>query len=114
MLTNANRTGFEQTANALWVSKDVEAQLKYTFDWSQWLEDGDTISAIEYTVAARRNDPAPIIIEDSGITNANTKTYVELSGGQLDKTYIVTCKVTTDTGLVDRRNFRVKVEARSA
>lgn len=114
MLTNANRTGFEQTANALWISKDIEAQLKYTFDWSQWLEDGDSLSAIEYSVAARRNDPTPLVVEDSGITDNNTKSYVELSGGQLDKTYIVTCKVTTSTGLVDRRNFRIKVETRTA
>jgi hypothetical protein len=114
MLTNANRTGFEQTANALWISKDVEAQLTYTFDWSQWLEGNDTISAVEYTVAARRNDPTPIEIESQGRADNDTKTYVELSGGQLDKTYIVTCKVTTANGLVDRRTFRIQVETRSA
>ena len=114
MLTNANRTGFEPTANALWISKDVEAQLTYTFDWSQWLEGNDTISAVEYTVAARRNDPTPIVIENQGTANNATKTFVELSGGQEDKAYIVTCKVTTTNGLVDRRNFRVQVEARTA
>ena len=113
MLTTANRTGFEQTANALWVSKDVEAQLTYTFDWSQWLDSNDTIANVVYEVAARRNDPTPIVIEDSGITN-NTKTYVEISGGQQDKAYIVTCKVTTANGLVDRRSFRIQVETRSA
>lgn len=109
-----NRSGFEQTSNALWISKDVEAQLIYTFDWSEWLEAGDAISASEYTVAARRNDPTPVILESQGIRTGNTKTYVELSGGQEDKVYIVTCKVTTDNGLIDRRNFRVKVESRSA
>lgn len=114
MLTTANRTGFEQTANALWVSKDVEAQLTYTFDWSQWLEGNDTIASVDYEVAARRNDPTPIVIEDSGITDNDTKTYVELSGGQLDKAYIVSCKVTTANGLVDRRSFRIQVEARTA
>lgn len=114
MLTTANRTGFEPTANALWISKDAEAQLIYTFDWSQWLEDSDTIASVEYTVAARRNDPTPIIIEDSGKSNADTKSYVELSGGQEDKAYIVTCKITTTNGFVDRRSFRIQVEARSA
>jgi|TARA_B110000977_G_C11073907_1_gene490467 hypothetical protein len=114
MLTTANRSGFEPTANALWISKDVEAQLIYTFNWTNWLEDADTISTVVYTVAARRNDPTPIVIADSGKTSGNTKTYVELSGGQLDKAYIVSCKVTTGNGLVDSRNFRVQVEARSA
>ena len=114
MLTTANRSGFEQTANALWISKDVEAQLIYTFDWSNWLESGDTVSAVEYTVAARRNDPTPIVIEDQGIASGDTKTYVELSGGQEDKAYIVTCKITTTNGFVDRRSFRIQVETRSA
>lgn len=114
MLTTANRTGFEPTANALWISKDVDAQLIYTFNWANWLEGADTLSAVEYSVAARRNDPTPIVIEDEGLDGTNTKSYVELSGGQLDKAYIVTCKVTTTNGLIDSRNFRIQVEARSA
>ena len=107
-----NRTGFEKTSTGLQITKDPEAQLTYTFDWGTWLETGDGISTVDYTVAARRNDPTPPTIESEGITG--NKTYVELSGGQTDKTYIVTCKVTTDNGLVDRRNFRMKVESRSA
>lgn len=107
-----NRTGFEQTNTGLTIDKDVEAQLTYTFDWSEWLETGDAISAATYSAAARRNDPTPITIVTSGV-QGNT-TYVELSGGQLDKTYIITCRVTTSDGLVDRRNFRVNVVARSA
>jgi len=109
-----NRSGFEQTNQGLEIDKDVEARLTYTFDWSEWLEDSDTIDTVEYTAAARRNDPTPLTIESSGITDSNTDTYVELSGGQVDKTYIVTAKVTTADGLIDRRNFRVKVVNRSA
>ena len=109
-----NRTGFYQTNTGLEIDKDVEAQLTYTFDWSDWLADGDTIAAVEYSAAARRNDPAPIQIIASGITDSNTDTYVEIGGGQQDKTYIVTCKVTTADNLVDRRNFRIKCVNRSA
>lgn len=108
-----NRTGFNQTNYGLEIDKDVEAQLTYTFDWSTWLEGSDTISTVEYEVAARRNDPTPIVIESSGIS-ADTSTYVELSGGQVNKTYIVTAKVTTSDGIIDRRNFRVNVVNRSA
>ena len=107
-----NRTGFEQTNTGLNIDKDAEAQLTYTFDWSQWLPTNDTISAVEYSVAARRNDPAAMVIENSGKTD--TQTYVELSGGAEGKVYIVTAKVTTSDGLVDRRNFRINVVARSA
>lgn len=114
MTQTVNRSGFEQTNYGLYVSKDVEAQLIYTFDWSEWLDSGDTISAVEYEVAARRNDPTPIVKEDEGITNNDKSTYIEISGGQVDKTYVITCKITTANGLVDRRNFQMKVVNRSA
>ena len=108
------RSGFEQTNQGLWIDKDVEAQLQYTLDWSEWLETGDTVASVVYDVAARRNDPTPLTTVSSGVNDTNTKTYIELSGGQVDKVYIVTAKVTTANGLVDRRNFRVNVVARSA
>ena len=113
-MPSLRRTGFEQTNQGLWVTKDVEAQLIYTFDWSQWLETGDTISTVSYTLAARRNDPTPIVKEDEGVDGTSTKTYVEISGGQADKVYIVTAKVTTSNGLVDRRNFRLECVDRAA
>jgi len=48
------------------------------------------------------------------MADSGTDTYVELSGGQADKTYIVTSKITTANGLVDRRHFRLNVVNRSA
>lgn len=108
----AVRSGFEQTIQGLTIKKDTEAQLIYTFDWSEWLPVGDSISASEYVITARANDPDPLEIETQGVSGTNT--YVELSNGQEGKIYTVTCKITTANGLIDRRNFRVKVEARSA
>jgi hypothetical protein len=109
-----NRTGFYQTNTGLSIDKDVEAQLIYTFDWSEWLPQGDTITGVEYSVAARRNDPTPVTIEDEGIADSSTNSYVELAGGQADKTYIVTAKITTANGLIDRRSFRLNVLERLA
>lgn len=109
-----NRTGFNQTNYGLEIEKDVEAQLTYTFDWSEWLDSGDTIASAEYSASARRNDPTPIVIESSGIADSNTDTYVEISGGQVLKTYIVTVKIVTNNGLIDRRNFKINVVNRSA
>lgn len=109
-----NRSGFNQTNYGLEIDKDVEAQLIYTFDWSTWLADGDSIASVVYEVAARRNDPTPVTIESYGVTDSNTDTYVELAGGQVDKTYVVSCKVTTADGAVDRRSFRLNVKTRSA
>lgn len=105
-------SGFELINQTLWITKDPEAQLFYTFDWSEWLAAGDSLSTAEYTITARVNDPDPLAKVSSGIQG--TTTYVELKDGQLGKSYVVTVKVTTADGLIDRRNFRVKVEARSA
>jgi hypothetical protein len=107
------RTGFQQTIQGLTISKDPEAQLTYTLDWSEWLPTGDTVSTVVWTIGARANDPAPLEQESAGVQDS-TKTYIELSGGQVNKVYTVTAKVTTADGLIDRRNFRVKVVNRSA
>jgi hypothetical protein len=106
------RSGFTQTIQGLTINKDTEARLIYTFDWSQWLPTGDTLASTLYTITARANDPDPLAIHTQGLSGANT--YVELKEGQEGKIYTVTCKVTTTNGLIDRRNFRVKVLARSA
>jgi len=107
-----NRTGFQQTNTGLVIDKDSQAQLTYTFDWSEWLNANDTIATVEYDVAARRNDPAAMVIVTSGRTD--TQTYVEVSGGAEGKVYIVTSKIVTSNGLIDRRNFRINVVSRSA
>lgn len=106
------RSGFTQTIQGLTINKDTEARLIYTFEWNQWLPQGDSLATTEYTITARANDPDPLAIHSQGLQG--TKTYVELKEGQEGKTYIVTCKITTTNGLIDRRNFRVKVLARSA
>ena len=105
-------TGFYQTIQGLTIDKDSEALLSYTFDWAEWLPASDALATVEYTVTARVNDPDPLIKVSDGIEG--NKTFVTLREGQIGKTYTVTCKVTTDDGLIDRRNFRVKVLARSA
>ena len=106
-------TGFEIINQQLWITKDPEAQLTYTLDWSEWLAAGDYITDAEFSIQARINDPEPLLKVSSGIVN-DTKTFIELSSGQLGKSYVVTIKVTTNDGLVDRRNFRAKIENRSA
>ena len=107
-----NRGGFFQTNTGLEIDKDPQAELTYTFQWSDWLDDGDGIASTEYSVVARRNDSSAITIESSGIDG--TKTYAVLSGGQADKVYTVTAKITTNDGAVDRRAFRVNVKNRQA
>jgi hypothetical protein len=113
-MTTVTKTGYERDTIGLWISKDVEARLTYTFDWTDWLPTGDTISAVAYTLQTRANDPDPLIKHSEGRVAGNLKTYIELGGGNVGKVYSITCQVTTVDGLIDRRSFRVKVENRSA
>lgn len=108
-----NRSGFQATNTGLNIDKDPQAQLVYTLDWSDWLSTGDTLATATWTAAARRNDPTPISVESSGITD-DVKSYVELAGGQADKTYVITCAIATADGATDRRNFRIHCVNRSA
>jgi len=108
-----NREGFIKTANGLEISKDPEARLQYSFQWNQWLESGDTLASVAYSHNARRNDPAPLTLHNSGIVS-DTITFAEFSGGVENRTYVVECKITTGSGLVDSRQFRINVEKRSA
>ena len=105
-------SGYQQTTQGLQIEKDTEAQLVYTFEWSDYLPTGDSLSTVSYTITARANDPDPLAIVSQGVQG--TKTYVELSNGQEGKSYVVTAQITTTDGIIDRRFFRVKVLARSA
>lgn len=107
------RSGFEQTLQGLTIQKDTEAVLTYTFDWSEWLPQGDSIASVDYIVQARANDPDPLVLVNTGV-ESGTMTFIKLRDGQEGKIYTVSAKVTTNDGLIDRRNFRVKVLARSA
>lgn len=107
-------TGYLQDTYGTYILKDPQAQLVYTMDWSEWLALGQTIATVSYAVQARSNDPQPVTLESEGIANNNTYTYVELAGGSVNKVYTITATVTTDDGSTDRRNFRVKIENRSA
>lgn len=106
-------TGYHQDNTGSWISKDPTAQLTYTMDWSEWLPTGDAIATATYTLQVRANDPTPLIKISSGIQGTD-HTYVEVSGGGINKTYTVSCLVTTQNNLTDTRFFRIKVENRSA
>lgn len=113
-MTTIQKTGYEKDNQGSWIAKDPQAQLIYSMDWSDWLPQGDILASVTYSLQVRANDPQPLVKESQGLAESNTWTYVELSGGQIGKVYTVTAEITTDSGLTDRRNFRIKVENRSA
>ena len=81
-------------------TKDPNATLDYTIDWSAWL-DGDTIDSASWVV-------------DSGITmtdedNDTENTQIWLSGGTAGQIYSATSRIVTAAGRQDDRTIRIKV-----
>jgi hypothetical protein len=79
-------------------TKDPNARLEYTFDWSKWLTNEDEIESYELLLAEGEED---IVIDDSS-ADATTVT-VWLTGGVDETDYPLTCRITTVLGRIDDR-----------
>lgn len=86
-------------------TKDPDAVLDYSVDWSAWLA-GDEIASSEWLL----EDGA--LIEIVTDTNTATKATVWLRGGNAGTTYLVTNRIVTTGGRTDDRTISVKVEDR--
>lgn len=84
--------------------KDPDAVLDYGFDWSNWLQTGETISTSNWTVPSG-------LTEDSA-SNTATETKVWLSGGTDSKLYGITNHITTSAGREDDRTLSIRVKNR--
>lgn len=88
------------------ITKDPDAALDYGFDWSAWLQTGETITNSAWSV----DDDSLTIDSD---THDDTSTTVWLSGGTVRSyPYTVTNRITTSAGRIDDRSFQVYVAER--
>lgn len=79
-------------------SKDPQATLDYTIDWSDFLGD-DVISAVTWTLDAG--------IVDAGHVSSRALATIFLSGGVAGTGYNVTCHITTSGGRADDRTIKI-------
>ena len=86
------------------MTKDPQAVLDYVFDWSDWLQDGETISSLVVTVGAG-------ITKDSNSESAGIVT-IWLSGGTHGSDYLVACKITTNLERTDERTMNIRCRDR--
>jgi hypothetical protein len=86
-------------------TKDPEAVLDYSVDWSLWLA-GDEISSSEWLLEEGA------LLEQVIASNTTTKATVWLRGGRAGATYLVTNRIVTVGGRTDDRTISVKVEDR--
>jgi hypothetical protein len=85
-------------------TKDPDAVLPYTLDWSRWLEDDDTVSA------ATADEDTGIVVDSVDFTD--TTTTVVMSGGTAGTSYDVVVHVTTSDGYEDDRTITFAVKER--
>ena len=71
--------------------KDPDSILDYVFDWSKWLQVGETIASKSFT----HSDG--IVINSSAITGTGTKVTVWIAGG-VSKLEYCTCHIITSEG----------------
>lgn len=84
--------------------KDPDATLDYTFDWSSWLETGETIASQTVTTGTGLTEDS-VAASDSAIT-------VWVSGGTVGESYEISCEITTDNSpaRVDERTITIRIQ----
>lgn len=85
--------------------KDPNSVERHGMDWSGWLPEGDTI-AVEAVFA----DSDAVTIDQ--VTEAAGVVCWRIEGGLDEGDYIITCRITTSSGLMDDRSVRVPVRQR--
>jgi hypothetical protein len=87
-------------------TKDPDAQLDFSVDWSDWFTGEEEIASVTWTV-------------ETGLTNVTTSytgttATIWLSGGKAGRSYKVSNRITTDSSpaRTDERTFTVSVENR--
>lgn len=87
------------------ILKDPDATLDYTFDWSDWLDEGETITTSDVTVSG-------VVLESAALAGAFVTAWV--SGGTAEQRASVTCKVTTSNvpPRIDQRTIYLLIAER--
>lgn len=109
----ATLTGYKRDTEGLYIDKDPDAVLNYTFDWTNWLASGETITSTVWSVDSISGDTDPLTV-DSYTTHSNgKKTIVVLSGGTAGNIYTVRNTINTDESETERKFFRIVCKDRS-
>ncbi|HSC89615.1 MAG TPA: hypothetical protein VLC09_20170 [Polyangiaceae bacterium] len=93
-------------------TKDPDAILDYSVDWSSWLLPGEQIAEAAWEVTGGTG--LELGTGDRSANHDETSAWCWLSGGTVDTGYTVRCRVTTTASpaRVDDRSFRVSVQER--
>lgn len=96
-------TSFRSDGGGLWADQDAGSELDYSLDWAESLDPGDYIADSAWT-----SDPG-IVIDRRSVSDTITTAWA--SGGLAGRSYAVSNRITTSTGRVDVRRFRIFVRS---
>ncbi len=85
--------------------KDPDAILIYKFDWSKWLQAGETIITSVFT-----HTSATLLIDQPAIQGGFT--VFRASIGTPGEAVMITNRITSSTGRVDDRTARLRIKQR--
>lgn len=91
--------------------KDPDSMLDYSVDWSDWLGADDIASVVWFVddVEGGVAEGDSLFVEIAYCFFTDKVATVWLSQGVVRRSYDVTCRITTTSGRVDDRTFRVKI-----
>lgn len=91
--------------------KDPDAVLDYGRDWSEWLGEGETITAHTVSLTDVEGEPSTAVTIDSD-AHTDTTTTAWISGGTAGETVLVVFHVVTSAGREDDRSVRLNIVER--
>ncbi len=92
---------FQTDSSGLFARQQVSAYLDYAFDWSDWLQSGDSIQTSVWGTDSK------LTTNTENIVGAITSVWIQ--GGTAGTWYAVTNTVTSKMGRTDSRTFRLYI-----
>jgi len=71
---------------------------RYAIDYSEWLDTGETLSTVVYTIPVVTTPP--LVVDASSISSANTVAVFFINGGLNGRQYTVEVVATTSGGQI--------------
>ena len=94
------------------VIKDPNAEIVYTWDWSDWLVGAATIASDTFIVSTFTGDATPLVSDNESIVAGATSSLHRLTGGTVGKTYTVTHRIVTNETPAQTEDKSIKVSIR--
>lgn len=93
-------------------TKDPEAVLDYTIDWSAWLAEGDAISAVTTTPAANASpsSTSAVNVDKTSFTTNEITVWCSGGTGVVGQSADVVVHVTTSGGRQDDRTITLTIK----